>query len=209
MIRAGRSLTLALGLALVATFGVSFAATATDRPVMTGEENASRTIEPVDCPPDAQGHVYHNCRVVLTAHAGPHLVLPDSAVAAHSALACSGHLYINWWTDVRWTNALGNTLVYSKFTGEDWYNFCSAGNVWTGNYCTTDYGWSCIGDRKGSFWDGGRGANTDWNQQQTVWGICIPYVCDRQYQCFSERWYQRSNGSWYYQGSHYLNGGYC
>jgi hypothetical protein len=155
-------------------------------------------VDTVMCPPDQDGKVVIACHGITTVHVGGHYEETASALsellkATHRVTdvgACSKS-YVNGWVAYRWTNPFGATLAYAQLDLEDWYNGCSAGNVWKNPHCTGYWGWGCDPSRTGSFFDGGRGANADWqnsniSQLNTGW------------HCIWLRFWTRVNGSWYY-----------
>ncbi len=144
------------------------------------------------------GKITYDCFAEAGFYPGPHSELPKTALASNTALACNGNSYLWWYTWYRFVNSIGTTLVYVRMAGEDWYNYCSAGNVYIQRTnCDTDLGYQCDGWRQGSFFDGGRNANTDWGNQQTQ--VTVPGSNYVVYRCFYLRWLTHPDGTWYYQ----------
>jgi hypothetical protein len=98
------------------------------------------------------------------------------------ALACWGTYYATGYVFWQENGGFGNELWYAREDVEDWYNGCSSGNVYISPSCSAYEGWGCVWPPPyGHFWDGGRRANTDWDNQETKYfcgpaGTCGDYV---------------------------------
>jgi hypothetical protein len=63
-------------------------------------------------------------------------------------------------------------------TAENWYNGSSAGTIYVSTSCSAAIPWSCQADSHGSFWDPGRGAETDWDNRNVDFYTeqCTPWL---------------------------------
>jgi hypothetical protein len=155
------------GAALAATIGLPLTSMAAGGShwMMSGDYTETHQ-SAYPCADGAQG-----CYAVVTLHVPAHQVLQvEQSVAVTAARACSTqHVYP--WVQFVYYGAMGQVAYTVRMDNEDWYDGCSsAGNVYVNATCHPGPGspWTCGSSWKGSFWDGSRDANTDWNNRDTV-----------------------------------------
>ncbi|MGH2515092.1 MAG: hypothetical protein ACRDHP_05495 [Ktedonobacterales bacterium] len=73
-------------------------------------------------------------------------------------------------------NWIGIPLGTAWMYYEDWYNYCTAGNVYVRPSCTIDLvgAWVCNAPVYGQYYDGGINQQVDWDNQeftQTIGGL--------------------------------------
>jgi hypothetical protein len=137
------------------------ASAATAHAVSVPASTTSQTFA-VACPKPVTGA----CTGVLTVHQDAHTEFKMLDTGS-SVGACTGWSYITGW--VQWQQFSGPFWDWTaREDVEDQYNQCSASNVYVNPSCSSGGGWSCGSVSKGAFWDGGRNANTDWDNQYTT-----------------------------------------
>ena len=118
------------------------------------------------CADRALAHV-KMCTATLTVHMDSHVEyrIPGTS---NGALACYGTSYKTGYVYWNEYGGFGNLLWSAREDVEDWFNGCSAGNVYISPSCHANGPWSCKWPPPtGAFWDPGKGANTDWDNQET------------------------------------------
>lgn len=170
-----RSIVLAIGLSLVpmAAPAVSAVAAGGQVPVTVPAFTQVKHFT-LPCADQATSHV-KTCTGIMTVHVNGHTEFRIPG-AANSALACYGKTYKTGWVAWQQNGGFGNELWYARIDVEDWFTGCSAGNVYISYRCQAYEGWTCVTPPpQGAFWDPGKGANTDWDNQETKY-YC-PFLC--------------------------------
>ena len=168
-----RTIAFAIGLSIVPLMATAVSSIAAGGQVPTLIP-ASTVVKHIahPCADRAQTHV-QTCTGTLTIHVNSHVEL---RMPGGGAAACWSKYYLKGWVAWQENGGFGNELWYAREDVEDWYNGCLAGNVWISPSCHAYEGWNCIWPPPySSFWDGGRGANTDWDNQETKY-YC-PFTC--------------------------------
>jgi len=112
------------------------------------------------------------CYEVMRMGVPRHVVFTDSSksiLPTTQARAC-GTYYTYPWTEYDAYSGLGQELYWVRIDSEDGYDGCStAWNVYVSPNCGIPAGsqWTCGTYTKGAFWDGGKNANTDWQNRAT------------------------------------------
>lgn len=117
---------------------------------------------------------------------------PLGHLGATEAGACGYRTFKSGWVD----HYDSGSNTYVRMNVWDWFDGCGAGNVAITAQCSG----KCSYFRQGSFWDGSRGANTDWVNYQTFgyWG---------EPECVWLRFWTRPNGTSYWASGE--NWGWC
>lgn len=63
-------------------------------------------------------------------------------------------------------------------TAENWYTGYSVGTVWVNTSCSATLPWTCQAGQHGTFYDSGKGAQTDWDNQNVDYYTvqCTPWL---------------------------------
>ena len=63
-------------------------------------------------------------------------------------------------------------------TAENWYTGYSVGTIYVSTSCSATIPWTCQADSHGSFYDPGRGAETDWDNRNVDFYVtqCTPWL---------------------------------
>jgi hypothetical protein len=145
------------------------------------------------------------CPYALRVVVGPHV---EYRIDAGSASACSGNNPLNWalyaWSpaNLSW-NDTNNLDWRLEFNGQDLFNQCSAWTNWNNvAVCQGWVGYYCNTSSKGSFWDGGKNANTDWLNQEISYQ---DYFGCNNYQDAMRGWTSPSGGFTHANYWNYLN----
>lgn len=192
-----RSVLLAIGLPFVpilSTGAVSLAAGG-EVPVNVAATTEVRHISHT-CADRATTHV-NTCTSTMTIHINAHTEFRIPS-GGNAAVACFGKTYKTGWVAWQENGGFGNELWYARIDVEDWYTGCSSGNVYITPRCQAYEGWVCNWPPPvGTFWDGGKGANTDWDNQETRY-YC-PFTCGA-YVTYLRFWtYPSGTSTWWSQ----------